>query len=1509
MIDPAEEAIKRLISQAKAGAQRTQLAPRLTSDPTDPPVGLLWIRDDEQKAYLKTSEDTTLLVASAAPVAGDGSSTITDRSIEHVKLMLNTITSDELAPNSVTASELADGAVDGPAWSPLVTARSQVKITSPNTTGPTLLVGADFDHISDVLRVEFDGAQRFRVDKDHTSVGVDLPQSAMSVQTASTDTALRIRGAGGVILAEKTNGQRLFSVDGSGNAIFAGSISSLSGDSGNAGSLAIQGALTVTQQANLLSGLSVTGRTDLRAEVNIDGQTTFNAEPFFPASYSAKIGQAVHLRTVAANQNRLILEGVSALGSAEVQLGTGGPVLSGSISQNDRMFISGQRVLTSAPSGLIGSQIAYDTITGGTGAGVGNIAAETITGYNILNYSITSTELSPGAVVQGAIAAGAVGSVQLGDGSVIDRVVASLGVGKLVSGTLNADEVFMGPSGHIYLGPTFSNQINGARIQLDASGIKAYNSFNTPLAEFTPGGFALRTGVDGARLTFGATTGIELFGQSGARTGYLSPLGQFQLDSLIDGARMSLNSLEGVALYAGATNNLAYNPGFIGGTEAEAAVAGERTDDQRHVFAGDWSVKFRSTNPNINAPSYVDVPFKNTVGTGSNVTRARVNACPNPGLATVLTGFSGSAATSQVATRVAVLAFVNTWAAQVQATLAGAGFILAPKITVASGQQWTFSSSCRVSSAMAVTADLIWYDVNNAVISTVVSQPFTLKGNIVTQIGVTANAPSNATSAQLRVSASLQNTDTLQVSDVLYERAAGIDQYADGYTDGYQWDGTPGNSTSSLIPVPVLDSAQNLVSIFVWSDVAAWVQIEGRDSTNNLSRGTSVATRVLSNQWSRVQVSCTGIMDKVRLHYPSTDPARQTRITATPLWWSAVQVESGRTIASPFCSGAEPGCRWQGVAGKSMSIRDRDTVVTQISPSLGTTVSGAIVGGSLTAASFFAGKIFGTTITGGTIIGNVISGNQINGDQILANTINATAITSRSITADKIATGTLTATEISATSITGDRLVANTITATQIAARSITADRVVAGSLTATELAARSITSDRIVAGSLTATELASNSITAVKIAAGTITSDKFVTNMLLSSNIIAGASATSARVVLNGTGIEAYRSNGVKTLDFDNTTGNMFIAGQYKSGESGSRIEINPGGNNLDTIRLYPSNSSVYANITAVTAPADGSGAILVEGSASKKGRLGAYNSEAFTSYVSGGVSQAALSATDGGLALWATDIISMYHTTSGGSVTTSVLRFQNLSGNPTFLAPNDNVGLKFEGGQLSVVNGPGTSFGPIKATQFIPSSSETVKTDIAEITYSNGRTSWDIIEGAPAQDWKYTSEGTPLPPKPVDTDGNVLRVKQANPAIPDAVWRTLSDQDPNKWIFVDAEWPASVLRRVQRKHRFPLAEDLNLVSPDLVDGDETDPELMGVDLRDMVGVLWDAMDMMIKRERLLEQILAARLPLLNLPGRPQKGDLKAGIGALVQGRTKRDIDLLTGQIRTRIKAALAGQ
>jgi hypothetical protein len=519
--------------------------------------------------------------------------------------------------------------------------------------------------------------------------------------------------------------------------------------------------------------------------------------------------------------------------------------------------------------------------------------------------------------------------------------------------------------------------------------MRSYNSSNAAIAEVLPGSFTLRSALTGARLSLASDSGLTLYAADNSVTAQLATTGVFSLTSKSAGTRAVLDSQSGMQFIAAPTRNAAYNPGFNGGSGFVSATNCEAIDDQQHVFAGEYSVRTRALTTVIATPSYVEAPFKNSVGTGTSFTRTRINACTNPSLANDAVGWSATAGASTGA-RVAALGFQRANVLKLTVAATGAGTVLGPVITgVAAAQQWTLSCYARVSLAQSITPSIQWINASDVVISESPATAIQCRAGIVERVWVTATAPALATKLRLKLSLAMVTGDVLEVSNAVYERASGLDVYADGATPGYQWSGTAGSSASSLLPVAIPDSTSNLVSIFVWSDVPCWTQVEGRDAS--ASRGLSDATRLIAGQWTRVSVACTGVIDRVRLHAPTSDAARTLRLTSY-LWYSAVQVERDRTLPTPFCSGREPGCYWEGAPYSSASLRDLDTVTAQLTPALGVTVSGAVVGGSITASNFVAGLVIAADIRGSTVKGTTLVGNKITGDQIVSNTLNGDRI-------------------------------------------------------------------------------------------------------------------------------------------------------------------------------------------------------------------------------------------------------------------------------------------------------------------------------------------------------------------------------------------------------------------------------------------------------------------------------------------------------------------------------------
>jgi hypothetical protein len=95
------------------------------------------------------------------------------------------------------------------------------------------------------------------------------------------------------------------------------------------------------------------------------------------------------------------------------------------------------------------------------------------------------------------------------------------------------------------------------------------------------------------------------------------------------------------------------------------------------------------------------------------------------------------------------------------------------------------------------------------------------------------------------------------------------------------------------------------------------------------------------------------------------------------------------------------------------------------------------------------------------------------------------------------------------------------------------------------------------------------------KLVAGTLSADMTVSARIKTAN-------TGARVELNSSGLQAYNSSNVQTVDIDASTGNGTLTGKIQTGLTGTRIIIDPSGFGLPTIAFMPASGSNYAFINA---------------------------------------------------------------------------------------------------------------------------------------------------------------------------------------------------------------------------------------------------------------------------------------------------------------------------------------
>lgn len=633
-----------------------------------------------------------------------------------------------------------------------------------------------------------------------------------------------------------------------------------------------------------------------------------------------------------------------------------------------------------------------------------------------------------------------------------------------------------------------------------------------------------------------------------------------------------------------------------------------------------------------------------------------------------------------------------------------------------------------------------------------------------------------------------------------------------------------------------------------------------------------------------------GVVAFISTNNPAPPPI-PAKLTATPAIASVIVSHSGET---------DTGIAWPGDA-THFNIYYKE-VVSPGDPTIAGTITPIIngAGGSLVVGPLLGGE-YEFTATAVNLSGKesapsvpvVATPDQVVNEETLAEIIADLQTNEGIVTEAMLAANAVTETKISPNSVNTPHIIAGAIQTSQIAANAINAGHIISGEVTTRHLRALSITGDKIDI----------NQINAGHIKAGAITALKLEANMVLASRIICGVPSGN-RVELHPTlGIVGYTQDGVKrTFWIDSTTGNVTAVGKWSTGFDGERAIIDTDG----TITFIDSANFVSGKIIN-----DGTNGIFFR--ARWDDDFNANTSFLFLSrfscyigYGKPGQFTGAFSCDAAGIQSWGRLVGIRYESrwagdgtqprlfilatsTSGADIGNSVLHVikRTIDNYSAIVAPIANSGILFYGGEMNVVGGNPTVWGPIRASAHLLPSSEVLKRDIGEISLPDGRTEWDIIEGAPALDWKYLEDETNSvrPDKPKDAGGRPIKL------------RTPDSSSPDGWSYVDAGWDSPP--RPKRVHKGPLAEDLAALSPGLVVGSTDDPRQMATDLRDLLGVAWGAIDKLIKRQRILEQLLVQRLPNLNLPPLPQKGDVSEGVGTIVPGRTQRQIDPATGQVR----------
>ncbi|NJP24455.1 hypothetical protein FLW53_09585 [Microbispora sp. SCL1-1] len=147
-----------------------------------------------------------------------------------------------------------------------------------------------------------------------------------------------------------------------------------------------------------------------------------------------------------------------------------------------------------------------------------------------------------------------------------------------------------------------------------------------------------------------------------------------------------------------------------------------------------------------------------------------------------------------VRTDVSGLGFARQWAARYDT----GSFVLSPQGAVTPGLTYTVSVYLRPESfPISGTVWIEFLDSGGGSL-TFVNGAFSAPDGVVTRISMTGTAPTGAVTCWLVVTGENYAVNATSYTMCLIEQSASAGTYFDGSSPGAVWDGTPGNSTSTL---------------------------------------------------------------------------------------------------------------------------------------------------------------------------------------------------------------------------------------------------------------------------------------------------------------------------------------------------------------------------------------------------------------------------------------------------------------------------------------------------------------------------------------------------------------------------------------------------------------------------------------------------------------------------------------------------------------------------------------
>lgn len=272
---------------------------------------------------------------------------------------------------------------------------------------------------------------------------------------------------------------------------------------------------------------------------------------------------------------------------------------------------------------------------------------------------------------------------------------------------------------------------------------------------------------------------------------------------------------------------------------------------------------------------------------------ARHNSAVNPALANDNADWGGNG-TAPVRTAVSGFGRANA------ARYTDGTFVRTAYGAATVGLTYTLSVYVRTATfGFSGTAYIEWQDASHGALS-YTGAGFSVSAGVVTRISVTDTAPASTAFAALIVGNETFAINTFDCTELLIEESATADTYFDGDTSGATWDGTAGNSASTLNDEQTISLGRAVETDTGQTLTASKTAAAGRATETDTARTLTASKTLTFGRASETDTSRPLVVAKelALTRASGTDTARPLTVTKTVIIGRATETSTASAVTA-----------------------------------------------------------------------------------------------------------------------------------------------------------------------------------------------------------------------------------------------------------------------------------------------------------------------------------------------------------------------------------------------------------------------------------------------------------------------------------------------------------------------------------------------------------------------------------------------------------------------------------